>query len=281
MGILNATPDSFSDGGKHFEVEDALEYARICVRERADIIDIGGYSTRPGAAEVTPEEEIRRVTSVIRRIRENNITTPISVDTFRSETARAAVEAEMRAVVRELNVPVVLMHSRGDAGKNEEYYENVVDVVREELGAKVRKALDAGVRRWNLIVDPGIGFSKRVAENCVLLKDHSSLTRVSSDGVSSVKRHRTLREAWEANRKYPMRNMPTLLGSSRKSFLGKLLVGGNAASVPASQRVWATAATVAAAIQQGTDIVRVHDVREMRQVKIVADAIWKVARRII
>lgn len=295
MGILNATPDSFSDGGKHLDVNDALEYARTCVRESADIIDIGGYSTRPGAECVAVEEEIRRVTSIIRRIREEGILTPISVDTFRSAVARAAIEAgadmindvyaldhdaDMRNVVGGLGVPVVLMHSRGDAGKNKVYEGSVIDVVREELGAKVQKALDAGLRRWNLIVDPGIGFSKNVEDNCALLREHSALTKPKS-GPCSFQKHWTLREAWEANKKYPMRNMPTLVGSSRKRFLGKLIGRGDAASVPASERGWATAATVAAAIQQGSDIIRVHDVQEMQQVKVVADAIWRIAKRLV
>lgn len=292
MGILNATPDSFSDGGKHLNVNDALAYARTCVHEEVDVIDIGGYSTRPNAEDVCTEEEIRRVTSIIRRIRDEGITTPISVDTFRSTVARAAIESgadiindvyaldhdpEMRNVARDLGVPVILMHSRGDAGKNKIYRGDVIDVVRDELGAKVQKALDAGLRRWNIIVDPGIGFSKTVEDNCALLREHSALT---ASGAPPVQRHRSLLEAWEANKKYPLKNMPTLVGSSRKSFLGKL-IGGDAASVPPSERGWATAATVAASIQQGADIVRVHDVHEMRQVKIIADAIWRVARRII
>jgi dihydroneopterin aldolase/2-amino-4-hydroxy-6-hydroxymethyldihydropteridine diphosphokinase/dihydropteroate synthase len=295
MGILNATPDSFSDGGQHFELDDAMEYARRCVHESADIIDIGGYSTRPGALEISPEEEIRRVSSVIQRIRSEGNQIPISVDTFRASVAQAAIQAgadmindvyalahdpEICETARQLGVPVVLMHSRGDAGKNKEYEGSVVDVVREELGAKVKKALDSGIRRWNIIVDPGIGFSKSVEDNCTLLREHSALT--SSPPLTSMPpRHRTLREAWEANKKTPMRNMPTLVGSSRKSFLGTLLGQGNSAPVPARERGWATAATISAAIQQGSDIIRVHDVKEMRQVKIVADAIWRAAKRVL
>lgn len=295
MSILNATPDSFSDGGVHFDPSSALEYARTCVEEGVDIIDVGGYSTRPGALEVNEEEETRRVTSVVKKLREEGITLLISVDTFRSKVAEAALDAGanmindvsalssdplLTASLKERNVPVVLMHSRGDAGSNKTYNGNITDVVRDELGAKVQRALDSGVKRWNLIVDPGIGFSKTVEGNCTLLRDHSFLTK-AGEGFEKA-RHGTLRDAWEAKRKWPTRDMPTLVGPSRKSFIGKIL--GSSSSllettvVPTADRQWGNAVTVAAAIQQGADIVRVHDVREMRQVRVVADAIWRVGR---
>lgn len=215
MATLNVTPDSFSDGSVNNSVSAALTYAQESIQHGADIIDVGGYSTRPGAALVTPEEEINRVVPTIDAIRnlkgeEGEGSVLVSVDTFRPEVARAAIQAgancindvyafagqdaypfdpaqaeenmrEMKAVSREMAVPVILMHSRGDAGSNKDYsmYEyavgegaEVIEGVRVELGDKVERIVKGrgGVRRWMIIVDPGIGFSKTVEGNLAVLK---------------------------------------------------------------------------------------------------------------
>jgi dihydroneopterin aldolase / 2-amino-4-hydroxy-6-hydroxymethyldihydropteridine diphosphokinase / dihydropteroate synthase len=267
MATLNATPDSFSDGGLHYSISDALAYAHQAVREGADMIDIGGYSTRPGASNVDVAEEIRRVVPLIREIRREGIVLPISVDTFRAEVAEQAVlagansindvtafqgDAEMLDTAKRLGVPVVMMHSRGLADQNKEYAKGVMNTVREELGLKVRRALRNGVRRWNVVVDPGIGFSKTVEGNLELIRDLREFTRMGEEA-------------------HPLDSMPVLLGTSRKSFLGKIIPR----QVEAKERDAATAATVTAGIAQGCDVIRVHDVAQMRDVAAVADALYR------
>lgn len=296
MATLNATPDSFSDGSVNNTLSTALTYSAASVRAGADIIDIGGYSTRPGAAFVSPEEECQRVVPVIQAIRSHEdqdvSSALISIDTFRWEVAEAAVLAgancindvfsftgpeyplaqssekhllKMREVARKLAVPVILMHSRGDAGSNKDYSQykgGVLEGVRVELGEKVEAIIKGkgGVRRWFVIVDPGIGFSKTVAANCTLLREASSMT--ANTPVN------------------PLAGYPRLIGSSRKSFLGAILERPDAdgtykgRKTEPKEREWATAATVACAIQQGASVVRVHDVQDMRDVVAVASAIW-------
>lgn len=298
MGTLNITPDSFSDGGLHNTVPAAVAYAESAVKNGADIIDIGGCSTRPGAAEVSVEEEIRRVVPVIKALRAANIAVPISIDTFRASVASAAVEAgancvnDVRAlrepgfttVVKSLGVPVVMTHSRGaDAGADKGYgFAGVMEGVKAELGLQVRSALDAGVRRWNMIIDPGIGFSKSVAGNLDLIRDLAKFSgrhaagnsRRASDGAgfpSALAAHVGVARQFNPN---VMDHMPVLIGTSRKSYLGTLLGKPNA---PPSERGHATLAAVVASIQQGSDILRVHDVPACRDAALFADALYRTA----
>ncbi|KAG1740508.1 Dihydropteroate synthase-like protein [Suillus paluster] len=296
MATLNATPDSFSDGSVNNTLSAALTYAATSVRAGADIIDIGGYSTRPGAAFVSPEEECQRVVPVIQAIRSHEdqdvSSALISIDTFRWEVAEAAVLAgancindvysftgpeyplteasaehllKMREVARKLAVPVVLMHSRGDAGSNKDYNHykgGVQEGVRVELGERVEAIIKGkgGVRRWFIIVDPGIGFSKTVEANCALLREASLM-------IANTARN-------------PLAGYPQLIGSSRKSFLGTILerpdIDGTykGRKTQPKERGWATTATVACAVQQGASVVRVHDVQDMRDVVAVASAVW-------
>ncbi|KAG6888174.1 hypothetical protein C0995_010122 [Termitomyces sp. Mi166 len=288
MSTLNATPDSFSDGAVHNTLETAMAYARESIDAGASIIDIGGYSTKPGAAFVSTEEETNRIVPIIKAIRglEASSSDPdghmkevlISIDTFRWEVARAAVlagancindvyaftgredawpsaDAEaiqrseesmagMKSVAREFVVPVVLMHSRGDAGKNKVYDQygsapgTVIRGVQTELGAKVERIIKGkgGVRRWMVIVDPGIGFSKTVEGNLEILRDGASI-------VADVK---------VEGKRNPLGGYPQLVGTSRKSFLGVILTQGERGreTLP-KERVWATATGVVCAVQQG------------------------------
>jgi dihydroneopterin aldolase/2-amino-4-hydroxy-6-hydroxymethyldihydropteridine diphosphokinase/dihydropteroate synthase len=325
MATLNATPDSFSDGSTNNTVPAALAYADAAVGAGADIVDVGGYSTRPGAPFVTPEEEIARVVPVIQALRqamapnEDAAATDarrrvlISVDTFRPDVARAAVQAganvindvyafagpgfplapeharhfvEFRRVARELSVPVVLMHSRGDAGANKDYsaYDHakdsggaIVEAVKAELGERVEAAVrgPGGLRRWNVIVDPGVGFSKTLDGNLELLRRGAAIT---SDLTL-----RPFRGALGARaQRNPLVGFPQLIGASRKSFLGVILerpdaAGGTYAgrATAPKERGFATAGAVAAAVQQGALVVRVHDVLEMGDVVRIADALWR------
>ncbi|KAF8262322.1 Dihydropteroate synthase-like protein [Lactarius quietus] len=306
MATLNVTPDSFSDGADHTALPDALAYTASAVRTGAHIIDVGGYSTRPGAAHVTPEDEIARVVPVIEGIHAFRSGTSgagdllISVDTFRPDVARAAVLAGancindvhaftgpdypltssssspaayfagMKGAARELAVPVVLMHSRGDAGANQDYsrYSSVVRGVVQELGEKVDAIVrgSGGVRRWLVMIDPGIGFSKSVDDNLEVLRNSASITAEA----------RTALGGWN-----PLRGHPLLIGASRKSFLGKLLSQPDRSGTyegretTPKERGWPTAAAVASAVQQGAAVVRVHDVLEMGDVVRVANAIWE------
>lgn len=269
MSILNTTPDSFSDGGDNAELAAALESALQHIKSGVDIIDVGGMSTRPGAVDVEEEEEISRVVPIIKAIRKHNSTIAISVDTFRPRVARAAVAAGatiindvlggstdgMLETMASLDLPVILMHSRGTPktmSKLTAYPTGVVEGVREELDERVRKALATGVKRWNIVVDPGVGFAKTGEDNVALLKNLSSLL-FSSPTTSPTS---------------PA--LPSLVGLSRKKFLGTLTGKDNP-----KERVWATAVGVTASIAAGTDIVRVHDVEEMMDVVRVSDAIYR------
>ncbi|CAE7176849.1 unnamed protein product [Rhizoctonia solani] len=281
MATLNTTPDSFSDGGVNLHTPDtpltspALQYVRSSLSQGADILDIGGYSTRPGAAPVSPEAEIARVVPVVRAIREDGIQVPISIDTFRADVARAALSAganwinDVRAgrgdyagstfsqsesmfdVVHEFGCPIVLMHSRELASEDTVYASGTLDGVRDELGARVTAALGSGIRRWNIIADPGYGFSKSVSGNVELVRNLKRLV-----------------DPAETNR--ALSNLPILAGTSRKSYLGSILAcstgGREEEPVSAKEREWATAAAVTACIQAGAEVVRVHNVEAMRDV---------------
>ncbi|MDF2815599.1 MAG: dihydropteroate synthase [Paenibacillus sp.] len=250
MGILNVTPDSFSDGGRYNSPDVAVKRAMQMVAEGADIIDIGGESTRPGAAKVSLEDELSRVIPVVAALVEARLPVPISVDTYKAEVARQALEAgahiindiwgfrgdtDLAQVAMTYKCPVVLMHNRQKA----EYNDFLLDVV-EDLRSSVRIALNAGVSSEQIILDPGIGFAKSYEQNLLLL---SNMYLIADLGY------------------------PILLATSRKSVIQKTL------QLPANDTVEGTATTVALGIAQGCNIVRVHDVREMKRIAIMADAI--------
>jgi dihydropteroate synthase len=258
MGVINVSPDSFSGDGLA-SPDDALAQARRFVADGADILDIGGQSTRPGPVktdagfdEITPEEEIARVVPAVERIRAALPATPISVDTYKPAVARAALAAgahvlndiygfrrdpELAAIAAAAGVPVVLMHNQ----RGRPPADDPIAAIREGLRASVTIAERAGIPRERIIVDPGFGFGWRPEENLEVLRRLSELRDLG---------------------------LPLLVGTSRKSTIG--LVLGDA---PVHERAFGTAATVALAIAGGADIVRVHDVREMAQVARVADAI--------
>jgi dihydropteroate synthase len=263
MGILNVTPDSFSDGGLFFAPEDALLQAERMASEGADIIDIGGESTRPGSEPLPLEEELARVIPIIEAL-SSRLSTPLSIDTYKAEVARRAIEAgaamvndisalaydpEMASTVAELGVPVCLMHIRGTPRNMQinPHYEDVAEEVREELAERAEAALRAGIKRENIILDPGFGFAKTAAHNLELLRRLRELTTLG---------------------------YPIMSGTSRKSTIGKVLGG-----LPVEERLEGTAATVALSIANGAAIVRVHDVKEMVRVVRVTDAVvrgnWK------
>ncbi len=259
MGVLNVTTDSFSDGGEFDTPEAALAQALAMSVSGADMIDVGGQSTRPGAASISLSTELDRVISVLQVIRPA-LTVPISVDTTRAAVAKAAVAAgadlvndisggtfdgEMLATVAELNVPIVLMHIRGNPENMSEMtsYQDLFGEISSFLAQQIARAIAAGIDREKIIIDPGIGFAKNQAQNLEILRHLGRLKAL---------------------------NCPILVGSSRKSFLGRIL---NQPDPKA--RIWGTAATSCCAISQGADILRVHDVREMRDVCLVADAIYR------
>jgi dihydropteroate synthase len=239
MGILNTTPDSFADGGQHFTYPDAVEHGLKLIAEGADIIDVGGESTRPGAERVTPFEEERRVINVISKL--TDTAKPISIDTMRASTARAAVIAgasiindvsggladeAMLDTAAELNVPYIAMHWRGHSKEmnNLAVYENVVEEVIAELSLRIDAALSAGVSKSNLVIDPGIGFAKEAADNWAIIEE---IERFVALGY------------------------PVLVGASRKRFLG--------GDDPTSREA-ATVALTKRLSQSGIWAVRVHGV---------------------
>lgn len=251
MGILNVTPDSFSDGGKFNQLERALSHARQMVADGADIIDIGGESTRPGHTPVPAEVEMERILPVIERVAKE-IPVPISVDTYKAEVAKEAVkagahivndiwglkgDADMAKVCASLGVPVILMHNREVPLR-----EHVMEGWLKETRECVQLARAAGIADENIIVDPGVGFGKTYEQNLMLLRE--------------LHRFREL-------------GYPLLLGTSRKSVIGLTL------DLPVTERVEGTAATVALGIAAGADIVRVHDVKEMVRVARMCDAILR------
>jgi dihydropteroate synthase len=258
MGILNVTPDSFSDGGQFVAPEAALKQALKMVSDGAAIIDVGGESTRPGAAVVSIEEEISRVVPVIESI-QAEITIPISIDTSKPEVMRAAVSAgaglinDVQAlrvegalqVAAELDVPVCLMHAQGTPENMQDnpHYDAVVAEVTQFLYERVKECEQAGISRGKLIVDPGFGFGKRASHNLRLMKHLDSLVQ---------------------------KGLPVLIGVSRKSMIGKLL------NVSLEERLAASLALSALAVWQGAKIIRSHDVRETVQAIMMCDHVMKV-----
>jgi dihydropteroate synthase len=256
MGVLNVTPDSFSDGGRAAGLESAIGHGLRLFEEGADWVDVGGESTRPGAARVPAAAEVLRVAPVVEGLRRRGAG-PISVDTAKASVARAALDAgadlvndvsafgydpAMATLVAGRGVPAVLMHLRGGFGEmhRDPAYRDVMGEVVSELEAAVLRAERAGVAREALILDPGIGFSK--------------------DAGHSLEALRRLGEMEALDR-------PVLVGPSRKSFIGAVL------DLPVERRLMGTAAAVAACVLRGAHVVRVHDVREMVEVVRVADAI--------
>ncbi|MDU6341283.1 MAG: dihydropteroate synthase [Clostridium sp.] len=251
MGILNVTPDSFSDGGKYNEVEEAVKHAKELVDAGADIIDIGGESTRPGALYVTEDEEIERVVPIIKAIKEN-LDITISIDTYKSKTAEAAIKAgadiindvwgfkkdkDMAKVAAKYKVPCILMHNR-----EEKPYNNLMEDVLEDLKESINLALEAGVKNENIILDPGIGFAKTYEENLSVMNNVDKLKELG---------------------------YPVLLGTSRKSMIGLTL------NLPVNERVEGTIATTVIGIMKGCEFIRVHDVLENKRAAVMTDKIIK------
>jgi len=262
MGILNVTPDSFSDGGRYPDVVSAVARGVEMVRQGADIVDVGGESTRPGAAAVSAVEELERVIPVVRELR-RRIAAPISIDTTKEEVARGALDAGadlvndisalrfdpamVRLVARE-NVPVVLMHMQGRPRTMQlaPRYRDVVGEVTAFLRERVAFAVDNGVAAERIVVDPGIGFGKGLDHNLALLRHLGALGELGR---------------------------PVLVGLSRKSFLGRLLEPGATADAGTPGRLEGSLAGTAAAVLAGAHMVRVHDVLETCRAVRVADAI--------
>jgi len=262
MGVLNVTPDSFSDGGLFLNADAAVAQALAMERAGADIIDVGGESTRPGSLGVSAETELGRVLPVIEKLR-GKIRIPLSVDTSKSVVAEAAAAAgaeivndvtalqddsRIAEVVRRRKLGLVLMHMRGKPRTMQKtpFARDVLRDVTTGLRHAVKLAQRAGIAKSHIVLDPGIGFGKSYEQNCELLARLPELARLG----------------------YPL-----LVGTSRKSFIGRLLERGEARGSTGRDRIWGTAATVAASILQGAHIVRVHDVAEMTQVARVSDAI--------
>ena len=250
MGILNLTPDSFSDGGLYNQVESAVHRARRMVDEGADILDIGGESTRPGSTQISVDEELKRVMPVIEALKNDaRIRVPLSIDTYKAQTARAALQAgvdmvndiwglkgdpQMGAVVADAGAAICLMHNR-----NSTDYRDLIPDIIAELRELLALARQSGISDHKILIDPGIGFGKDLKQNLEIMRRLSDFSCLG----------------------YPL-----LLGTSRKSMIGKTL------DLPVHERLEGTAATVAYGIAAGADLVRVHDVAEMKRVTLMTDA---------
>ncbi|MBM4128761.1 MAG: dihydropteroate synthase [Nitrospira sp.] len=257
MGILNVTPDSFSDGGLYFDRTKAIKRAFQIIEEGADMIDIGGESTRPGSEPITIDEELRRTIPVI-EVLAGNIKIPISIDTYKSEVAKKALDAGasmvndisglrfdplMADVVSMYGVPVVVMHIKGtprDMQQNP-VYEALIPEIMDYLRTSIHIAEQSGIPGDRIIVDPGIGFGKTFDHNLEIINNLQEFTLLEK---------------------------PILIGPSRKAFIGKIL-----GDVPAQERIEGTIAAVAICVMKGANIVRVHDIREIAKVVKVVDAI--------
>jgi dihydropteroate synthase len=261
MGVLNVTPDSFSDGGKFLEPQRAVEHAFEMERAGADLIDIGGESTRPGSTGTSAETELERVLPVLERLR-GTLTIPVSIDTRKSEVAEAAVSAgatiindvsglrndpRIAEVAYRSGVALILMHMRGEpqSMQKKPFARDVMKDVTQGLRASISVARKAGVAKSKIVIDPGIGFGKSFEQNYELLRKLPELAKLG---------------------------YPVLVGTSRKGFLGAT-VARHVKSAPVEERLWATAATVTASILGGAHIVRVHDVAEMVQAARAADCV--------
>lgn len=270
MSILNITPDSFSDGGKHFGLDEQtlIETVKAHIASGATILDVGGQSTRPGSVQNSGAEELARVLPVVRLIRSMPEAdgVAISIDTYRAEVALESIRAGadiindvsaglmddgMLDAVASMGCTICLMHMRGTPETMNQltsYPDGVVETVGRELLQRVQAAEAAGIRRWRIILDPGIGFAKTQEQNLELLRRLDELHRFPG-----------------------LEGLPWLVGTSRKAFVGRIT-----GVKEAKQRTWGTAVAVTAAIKGGADIIRVHDVAEMAQVAKMADAMWRV-----
>ena len=259
MGVLNVTPDSFSDGGDFFDPAIAVERGCEMVRQGADVLDIGGQSTRPGAVEVPLEEELQRTVPVIRALRQA-LPTPISIDTTKAAVLEAAADAganfandvsggladpQMLPAIAKLGMPAILMHMRGTPATMQSMtkYDDLLGTIDRYLRERMVAAQRAGIPKNKILLDPGIGFAKTCEQNLELLM---GLERFREIGC------------------------PLLVGVSRKSFIGKILDRPEP-----KQRVWGTAAACTVAISRGADMLRVHDVAEMKDVCRVADTFYR------
>jgi dihydropteroate synthase len=256
MGVLNVTPDSFSDGGKYFDVDKAVRHGMEMVEQGADFVDIGGESTRPGSERISVEEELKRVIPVIEHLAKF-VEVPISIDTYKSAVAERALDAgavivndisglhfdtTMAEVIAQKNASVILMHIKGTPRTMQDnpMYENLIEEICSYLQEGIQRAEDKGIEQ--IIVDPGIGFGKTLEHNLAILKNLKEFQRFG---------------------------YPVLVGPSRKSFIGKIL------NVAVEERLEGTAAAIAVSILNGANIVRVHDVKEMKRVAAMIDAIVK------
>lgn len=248
MGILNITPDSFSDGGDYIDLELAIYHAKEMVKNGADIIDIGGESTRPGSKAVSIDDELARVIPVIDKL-SKELDVPISIDTYKAEVAKQAIEAgasiindvwgakadpEMANIAALYNVPIILMHNRHDRNYDQLIPDMIVDLLES-----VNIAKKAGVTDDKIILDPGIGFAKTINDNLDVMRNLDAFTRLG---------------------------YPVLLGTSRKSFIGNIL------DLPPNERVEGTGATICLGIEKGCHIIRIHDVLEMSRMARMMDA---------
>ena len=257
MGIVNVTPDSFSDGGLYYETKTAINHAKKLIESGADIIDIGGESTRPGAEPVSEKDEISRILPVIKKIRTISSSILISIDTTKSNVAKSALEAganiindisgltkdsSMVNVAAEFQVPIVIMHMQGNPRNMQKkpFYKDIILEISTFFKNQIELALNAGINKKNIILDPGIGFGKSVSHNFKLIK---YLNKFCDYGF------------------------PILIGPSRKSFLGITL------DLPVEDRFEGTSAVITAGILNGAKIVRVHNVKRIKRVAIIADKI--------
>jgi dihydropteroate synthase len=264
MGVLNVTPDSFSDGGRFLSVDDALAHAEQMIFEGADIIDVGGESTRPGGEPVSVDEEIERVAPVIEAL-SKRVNTPISVDTTKSEVARAALDAGAAIVndisalrfdfyiadaVARAGAGLVLMHSRGTPATMHRLppVADVMEEVVSSLRASVNMAERRGVKHESIVIDPGIGFGKTQEQNIELIARLDELIAAFPD-------------------------FPVLIGTSRKSFIGRILADESGTPAPAADRLHGTMATITAAVLKGAHIIRVHDVKAAVQTIRVSESL--------
>ncbi len=254
MGVLNVTPDSFSDGGKFYDTQSAVDRGLEMIEQGADFIDVGGESTRPGAESVPASEELKRVLPVIEKL-VNSTKTPISIDTYKSVVAERALEAgavivndisgshmdpRISGVAASYNASVILMHIKGIPGtmQTDPVYDNLIEEICSYIDEGIRVAKSNGIKQ--IIIDPGIGFGKTVEHNLQILKNLRMFERFE---------------------------YPILIGPSRKSFIGKIL------DLPINQRLEGTAAASAVAIMNRANILRVHDVKEIKRVSQIVDAI--------
>ena len=257
MGILNVTPDSFSDGGLFYNTDEAVRHALQLIEYGIDIIDIGGESTRPGAKKISEEEEIQRIIPVVKQIRELSSEIIISIDTTKSMVAQKAIQSganiindisgfsfdnKMIDVVRESKVPVIIMHMQGDPSnmQNKPVYDDLIIDISSFFKSKIKLATDAGIKKKQIILDPGIGFGKTVGDNFQLINQLNEFCKLG---------------------------FPVMIGPSRKSFIGTTL------NLPVDDRLEGTAAAVAVGVMNGARIVRVHDVKEIKRVVTIVEKI--------